>query len=139
MTYRQCFHEALRKCGLTDAEAAAIQAVASEDAGVMAVVDLDKVYVGPDDDGALTNGWAQIKQIAAGDAWRDRLANPDRLKERLAPGIWTDFDGAIHISIPELLEHFGYADNEVNRKKMSEIADAFLRKASPDSSVIHRP
>lgn len=34
---------------------------------------------------------------------------------RLAPGVYDDGDGTLHLDVPELLEAHGYADTPANR------------------------
>lgn len=39
-----------------------------------------------------------------------------KYRERIAPGIWIDTDGRTHISIPDLLDHFGWPHDEAHKR-----------------------
>lgn len=39
---------------------------------------------------------------------------------------------SLHISIPEMLEHYGFANTEENRETCAEAARELLRKTYPD-------
>jgi hypothetical protein len=50
----------------------------------------------------------------------------NQLKRRIAPGIWEDVAGAIHFSIPELMEHFGLPPTQKNRQWATQICREIL-------------
>lgn len=66
--------------------------------------------------------------------------NRDKLKRRIAPGIWEDQDGGLHFSIPELCKVAGLEFNEENRIKICEMlrkelegkTKEILYRSSPD-------
>lgn len=49
--------------------------------------------------------------------------------KRLAPGLYLDADGQAHLMIPELLDHFGYADTPENRDVCTKAALQVAREA----------
>lgn len=56
---------------------------------------------------------------------------------RLAPGFWVDADGALHVSIPELLEVFGLPDTEENRTALLARVEQQMHELLPDADFQH--
>jgi hypothetical protein len=59
-----------------------------------------------------------------------------RLKKRIAPGVWEDQNGAMHISIPELLKFFNIADTPENRDQMVRVAHEVIRVKVPNCRIV---
>jgi hypothetical protein len=60
--------------------------------------------------------------------------------ERIAPGIWVDRKGHVHVSVPELLEFFDIEDTPENRAEVTVIVEESLAAAAPDATIIrHDP
>lgn len=57
---------------------------------------------------------------------------------RLAPGIWRDRDGFVHVSVPELLVHFGWPDTAENRDFVTREVAAWLQESFPESTVVEQ-
>jgi hypothetical protein len=51
--------------------------------------------------------------------------------DRIAPGVYADGQGAMHIFADELLKAHGYADTEENRELVIREARALMRSANP--------
>jgi hypothetical protein len=61
-----------------------------------------------------------------------------RFAKRIAAGIWVDRGGGLHISIPELLEHFQCPDTPANRRYMETTVKDYLAKELPRAKVTHQ-
>lgn len=57
---------------------------------------------------------------------------------RLAPGLWRDRDGYMHVSVPELLVHFGWPDTAENRALLTRTVSAWLQGNFPESTVVEQ-
>ena len=55
--------------------------------------------------------------------------------EKLSPGLYVTKDGQVHLMIPELLDHFGYADTPENREVATAAALEAWRRAYPNTPV----
>lgn len=62
-----------------------------------------------------------------------------RFRERLAPGFWTDADGALHVSIVELLEFFDWPDTPANRGKVEGWVLETMAEAFPGATITAQP
>jgi len=62
----------------------------------------------------------------------------NKLGERLAPGIWTDANGDLHFSLPELLALFDLPDTPENRAIATENIKAMMLKENPDVEIVER-
>lgn len=56
----------------------------------------------------------------------------------LAPGIWVDGDGSMHISVPDVLASLGIEDSAMNRDMVEAAAMAVMSDWFPDIEFIHR-
>jgi hypothetical protein len=59
-----------------------------------------------------------------------------RFKRQLAPGFWEDTDGAVHISIPDVLAHFGLEDTPENRSLAVSYIRGGLAEMAPTAKTI---
>jgi hypothetical protein len=59
-----------------------------------------------------------------------------KLRRQLAPGIWEDTEGALHLSIPEILQHFGLEDTQQNRDRMMDLAKELLAEQLPKAKIV---
>lgn len=57
---------------------------------------------------------------------------------RLGPGFWTDRDGGLHMSIPELLAFFALEDTPANRAEVARLFTEQLRAACPDVRIVEQ-
>ena len=48
-------------------------------------------------------------------------------KDRIAPRIWIDTDGHTHISIPDILDHFGWPHDEEHKRGVEQVVHEMLR------------
>lgn len=64
--------------------------------------------------------------------------NTNKLKERIAPGIWIDMNDNIHWSIPELLQMVDLPDTPENREAVKQIALKVVRAQNPQATVMFR-
>lgn len=62
------------------------------------------------------------------------IVNGQRL-ERIAPGVYADGQGAMHLFAAELLVANGYADTPENRELVASEARALMRVTAPDARV----
>lgn len=62
----------------------------------------------------------------------------NQLKRRLAPGFWEDQAGHLHISIPELLDHFDLPDTPENQAEVRRMMENLLHQHCPTTQIIHR-
>ncbi len=59
-----------------------------------------------------------------------------QLNERLAPGFWVDQTGALHCSIPEVLDFLGIEDTPENRNVVLEQFYKVSRERNPDVDIV---
>lgn len=57
---------------------------------------------------------------------------------RLAPGLWIDRAGGLHVSVPELLAHFGWPDTPATRDEVTAIVQHVLQEMHPAADVIRQ-
>lgn len=55
--------------------------------------------------------------------------------KRIAPGLWIDDQDTLHISVPEILDAFGWPDNAHNREMVAEAARERFAKEWPKTAV----
>ena len=55
---------------------------------------------------------------------------------RIAPGIWIDRTGAVHYSIPELLQVFGWPDDTAHRALVEHAIRDFIHQQAPHARPI---
>lgn len=59
---------------------------------------------------------------------------------RVAPGIWIDREGSLHVSVPELLVLFDIDDTPQNRAEVAAIVEQQLATSDPLATIIrHDP
>jgi hypothetical protein len=58
--------------------------------------------------------------------------------EKLGPGMYVDRDGALHISIPELCEHFGVPENAHNTAIVEQVAIEHFAEMGRRVPIEHR-
>jgi hypothetical protein len=68
----------------------------------------------------------------------DQAAAQLRGARRVAPGIWIDREGHAHISVPELLAHFGWPDTPENREMIAEVAEDWFAETYPEMTAIRQ-
>lgn len=56
--------------------------------------------------------------------------------EYLAPGVWIDREGALHFSVPDILEHLGLPNTDAGRESARRGIFAALREQCSDMTVI---
>ncbi len=66
------------------------------------------------------------------------MSKRNEMAERLAPGIWKDQNGAVHINIPELMALFELEDTPENHARCRDIAEKVIRGQFPQAMVFHR-
>ena len=54
---------------------------------------------------------------------------------RLAPGMYVNDSGELHLDVPELLRAHGYADTQENRDRLAEVARSEIPKLWPATKV----
>lgn len=64
--------------------------------------------------------------------------NRNKLKKRHGPGIWEDEDGALHFSIPELLDMVGLEHTEENWKKVVEMLKEQVKTNNKEAQIVYR-
>ena len=64
--------------------------------------------------------------------------NRNKLKRRIAPGIWEDEDGHIHYSIPELLDIAGLEDTPDNREEVKAMIRDMIKEQSKETTIMFR-
>lgn len=57
---------------------------------------------------------------------------------RIAPGIWVDRHGGVHVSVEELLVHFAIEDTPANRAQVAETVRAEIARREPDVDIIEQ-
>jgi hypothetical protein len=72
-----------------------------------------------------------FKRIVSPNETRRQLAGG----HRLAPGFWVDREGAIHVSVVELLAFVGLPDTEANREEVTQMAVRTMQEAWPGTPV----
>lgn len=60
------------------------------------------------------------------------------LSHHLAPGIWVDMEGNIHLSITDMMKFFELEDTPENMEACAKIAADVVRKVSPTSTIVFR-
>ena len=58
--------------------------------------------------------------------------------KRIAPGIWEDGAGHLHISVPELLELFDVADTPANREQCVQTVMDVITRAWPETDIVRQ-
>jgi hypothetical protein len=56
--------------------------------------------------------------------------------KHIAPGVYEDAAGAVHFSVPELMEHLHIEDTAENREQLSREMEDFLREFLPAAKVV---
>ncbi len=56
--------------------------------------------------------------------------------KRLAPGVYDDGEGGLHLVVPELLVAAGYADTPANRQTVEEAARSVFAVFGGDVEVV---
>lgn len=64
--------------------------------------------------------------------------NVDRVDQVLAPGIWTDKNGGLHFSSPDLCKQLGVAYTEENHNRLKEVLLDIMRKQGITCPLIER-
>lgn len=64
--------------------------------------------------------------------------NTNKLKQRVAPGIWIDQNNHVHLSIPELLQVVDLPNTPENREIVKQMAAKLVRKQCPEAIVLFR-
>jgi len=54
------------------------------------------------------------------------------------PGVWEDEDGALHFSLPEIMEHLGVLYTPENEERMRIMFDELLRARLPTAEIKHQ-
>jgi hypothetical protein len=57
---------------------------------------------------------------------------------RLGPGFWVDRDGAMHMSVPELLAYFALDDTPANRAEVARMFSDQLRALCPNVTIVEQ-
>lgn len=68
----------------------------------------------------------------------DEIEAQRRGGTRLAAGFWTDAEGYLHVSVPELLAHFDLEDTPANRDEMERLILEQFRAVAPDAKIIRQ-
>jgi len=55
--------------------------------------------------------------------------------ERIAPGVYVDAAGALHIDVAEMLEAHGYTDTPENRETLSQAAREYAARHWPGTPI----
>lgn len=58
------------------------------------------------------------------------------MKTQLGPGVWEDDNGDVHVSIPDLLKHFHFADTPENRTVLDKVCKDVIAENWPNSKII---
>lgn len=64
--------------------------------------------------------------------------NRNKLKQRIAPGLWEDMDGNFHWSLPELLALVELEDTDENRAKLVEMLKEEMQDSDFKPTIIFR-
>lgn len=56
-----------------------------------------------------------------------------RFLERIAPGVYSDGRGTMHLEVRELLVANGYADTPANRDMVIDVAREMIARANPNA------
>jgi len=51
--------------------------------------------------------------------------------KKIGPGCYANQENQLHVSIPELLEHFGWPDTEENRDRMEKLVSEVFSEIAP--------
>jgi hypothetical protein len=57
------------------------------------------------------------------------------IRRQLAPGIYEDAEGTVHVDVPEVLAVLGWEDTPQNREDCSQIWRGLIRSQAPDCRV----
>lgn len=68
----------------------------------------------------------------------DELANQRRGSTQLGPGVWVDRGGAMHFSVPDLLEYFGEPNTPENRERMTAMIRQTFEAQAPAATLIEQ-
>jgi len=55
-----------------------------------------------------------------------------KAKEIIMPGVWVDENDALHISIPDLLDSFGWPHDEEHMTEVEKVVQQVVKKQFPD-------
>jgi hypothetical protein len=56
-----------------------------------------------------------------------------RLLERIAPGVYSDGRGTMHLAVPELLTAHGWPDTPENRDMVIDVARDLIASVNPNA------
>lgn len=62
----------------------------------------------------------------------------NKIKKRIAPGIWKDQTGTVHFSIPDLLHHVSLEDTPENREEAKAMFVEVMKKEMPNTPILFR-
>ena len=68
----------------------------------------------------------------------DEIDDQRRGATRLAPGVWVDRHGAMHVSVPELLQQFGWPDTPEYRQQVISVIREVFSKQAPDAQIVEQ-
>jgi hypothetical protein len=60
------------------------------------------------------------------------------MTKRLGPGVWVDAEGALHFSIPELLEMIGLPATAENQEWAADLVREIIQREAPQAEVIEQ-
>lgn len=64
--------------------------------------------------------------------------NRNICKEQLAPGLWVDANGQLHVSVPDLLKALELEDTPDNREMAQQTLIEAVKLHVPDAQFIYR-
>lgn len=56
-------------------------------------------------------------------------------KHLLGPGIWSEDDGSLHISLPEFLAALGWPDDDAHRAQAMDVIREVFTAQAPHASI----
>jgi hypothetical protein len=59
-------------------------------------------------------------------------------RKQLAPGVWMDADDCVHVSVPDVLRHFGWPDTPENREIITQATREVMSNANPDATIVEQ-
>lgn len=62
----------------------------------------------------------------------------NQIKKLMAPGIWKDQTGKVHLSIPDLLHHVRLEDTPENREEAKAMFVEIMKKEMPNTPILLR-